>query len=546
MIHEQYILYIQDWSKWRYAYLGGSPFIDKYLYKYNDLEDAADYALRKKLSYSPSFAKAAINEIRNSIYERMTGVSRESSNKSYVSSAEGFKGGVDNRNSTMNYFIGTKALPELLVLGKVIICVDMPDFEEGNLAETYMYKPYLYIYCREQLLDWSYDEYFNLTKVKLEDNYYDNEGKTQTRERLYELIDGRVRLTIQKEEVRWINIPKIPIVIAEISNSLMEDIADYQIALLNLSSSDMNYIHTANFPFYVEQTLGFEQFSFNKSESPGENGPEKDESRRIKIGAKKGRSIPKGVDFPEFIHPSPEPLKASMEKQEQIKKEIRGLISLTLSNLTTARTSADSKQEDRSREETGLSYIGLELEAAENQILQIWNLYQNNLKDTGRVIYPVHYNLKSTEEILNEGNKLLEHAKQIASETYRKEIAKKVAKSVFESTLPSETLEKIYKEIDSTGVVLSDPAILNKDLEDGIVSKEYASRLRGYPEGEVEVANKEHAERAEMIAAAQSRQANDNPAARGVPDLAVDPKHESKMEKKDALGNKLPVRGEGK
>jgi hypothetical protein len=33
----------------------------------------------------------------------------------------------------------------------------------------------------------------------------------------------------------------------------MEDIADYQIALMNLESSDINYMLKSNFPFYVEQ-----------------------------------------------------------------------------------------------------------------------------------------------------------------------------------------------------------------------------------------------------------------------------------------------------
>lgn len=569
-------LYVNDWTKWRYAYLGGTPFIDKYLYRYSDVESNADFDLRKKLTYCPAFAKGAVNEVRNSIYERMSSIDRQSSVKSYNTAVGGLMGGVDNRNSPMNYFIGTKILPELLVMAKVIICVDKPVYDpESSLAETYKLHPYLYHYCREQLVDWKTDDYFNLTMIRLIDNFYDESNSLCERERLYELEDGRVKLTLGKEKdkdkddgprVTYLDIPRIPVVIAEISNSLMEDIADYQIALMNLCSSDINYIHSAGFPFLAEQFIPFQDQMNNR-----DNNNESDAAKTIKIGAKKGRRYPKGIEFPEYISPPVDTLKASMEKQEQIKKEIRGLISLTLSNLTTARTSADSKQEDRSREETGLSYIGLELESAENQILEIWSMFEGQKKGTDRVLYPVHYNLKTTEEVLAEGNKLLEHAKEISSSTYRKEIAKKVAKSVFEGSLGADKLEKIFKEIDSTDVVLSDPEVLNRDVETGITSKAYAAKLRGYPEKEVEVANAEHAERAKIIAEAQSNAAikaklskndkdedededkdEDDNAARGVNDLAVnqqagkDEKKKAKLNRALDINNKNPQRGKGK
>ena len=50
-----------------------------------------------------------------------------------------------------------------------------------------------------------------------------------------------------------IDIPEIPFVLMELDTSLMTDIADYQISLLNLASSDVNYALKSNFPFYVAQ-----------------------------------------------------------------------------------------------------------------------------------------------------------------------------------------------------------------------------------------------------------------------------------------------------
>lgn len=44
----------------------------------------------------------------------------------------------------------------------------------------------------------------------------------------------------------------MPFVMAGITKSILRDIANYQIALLNIESSDLQYITDANFTFYVE------------------------------------------------------------------------------------------------------------------------------------------------------------------------------------------------------------------------------------------------------------------------------------------------------
>ena len=46
---------------------------------------------------------------------------------------------------------------------------------------------------------------------------------------------------------------RIPFVLLDIGDSMIKDVVNHQIALLNLGSSDVNYALKSNFPFYIEQ-----------------------------------------------------------------------------------------------------------------------------------------------------------------------------------------------------------------------------------------------------------------------------------------------------
>ncbi len=90
--------------------------------------------------------------------------------------------------------------------------------------------------------------------------------------------------------------------------------------------------------------------------------------------------------------------------------------------------------------------------------------------------------------------------------------------------------------------------IIKTDLESGLVGTELASKIRGYPPGEVEKAKLDHAERIERIALSQAEGAA---AARGVGDLASDPKgpQSEKKTSQDPTPDPVPTdkkRGEAK
>src|SRR5262245_22212647 len=124
--HPEYEASIEDWEKFRLVYQGGTEFIEEYLRRY-ERETPTDFNTRTEVSPCPRFAGAGIDEIKNSIFQRMTEIARIGGTESYQAAVKGLSYGVDLLGSSMNSFIGAQVLPELLSMNKVGVFVDMPD-----------------------------------------------------------------------------------------------------------------------------------------------------------------------------------------------------------------------------------------------------------------------------------------------------------------------------------------------------------------------------------------------------------------------------------
>lgn len=562
--HPQY--YELDWLKWRLTYEGGRQFKEKYLKKLSKREDSTDFSDRKEVTYCPAFAKAGINDIRNSIYQRLAAINRIGGSESYKTAVDGMSGGVDLLGSSMNSFMGCDVLPELMVMKRVGIYVDMPKKRGPTLADNLGIRPYLYIYTTENIINWTFDCEMRYESVLLQETRYTYDEKTgfpngvQTYHRRLYKKDGKVAVTFykgnQEEETYELDLEEIPFIPLELSESMMNDIADYQIALMNLASSDMSYVLKSNYPFYVEQYSPYTDAAsqyLKQPENPDATGTQAttsvDSNREVSVGVATGRRYPVGTDAPQFIHPSSDPLKASMDKQEQLKREIRLLLNLSIANLKPMRSSSESKQEDEGSLESGLSYIGLELEHAERRIAEIWAMYEGKEKPA-TIHYPEQYSIRTNEEIRKEAVDLKDMVEIIPSPTYQKEIQKKISTTLLSDSTPRKLLEKIHEEIDQAINTTSDPETIKNDVEMCLVDLEGASKLRGYPSGSVEKAKKDHADRAARIAQAQA--AVTDAGARGVNDLSTNPGKEAQGEKNRSMDTTLDSsvknkqRGEGK
>ena len=137
---------INNWVIWRYTYGGGPLYKARFLERYNLRESEEEFLFRRRITPIPNFVKAAVNEIRNSIFQRMRDIVRKGGSPAYQESVSGLNGGVDHRGCTMNSFLGLKVLTELLVMGKVGVFVDNQANVGNTLAETVNVTPYLYCY----------------------------------------------------------------------------------------------------------------------------------------------------------------------------------------------------------------------------------------------------------------------------------------------------------------------------------------------------------------------------------------------------------------
>lgn len=543
---------VEDYSKFRLAYNGGREYIEEYLQKFSHREDDPDFEIRKELTYNPAFAAEAVDEVKDAISLRMAEIVRTGGTESYNAAVGGADGGVDLQGSSMDYYIGQTILPELLAMGRVGVYVDMPKYDPYNTLAQFQSKPrpYLYHYPIEDILNWQIaNENNELTLIAVllrERHWINNEfGLPSELKEYFRLINRvpegvRVRIFEQYTNEQTgdpservvaeylLDLDRIPFVIADIKKSLLNDIADYQRALLNLASADLMYAIQANFSFYVEgydpktQHIYAKQGPVTTFDVDGNEVQSADTgggtaSKEIKVGTTHGRLYPMEAKPPMFIHPSSEPLRVSMEKQQQLKDEIRRLLNLAVANVAPTRQSADAKKLDQHGLEAGLSRIGTVLETLERKIAELWALYEGESTEDINVGYPTTYSLKSDEQRFKEATELKALKGAAPSKTFNKEVSKLIAKSLLDGRVNQDTMQDVFEEIDEAKYGTSDVEELIKLYEAGITDGETTAEAANFDPSIVQKAQEERTKRMADIAAAQSPgMGAANNAARGV------------------------------
>lgn len=573
-----------DFFKWRLVYKGGRQFLDYYLRKFSRREDQSAFEDRRAISYAPAFAKIAINKLKNTIYSRMGEIKRIGGDESYRKACVGEGGGVDCYGSAMSTFIGQDVIEELMVMRRVGIFVDKQQLDGNLLANNYGKHPYLYYYKAEDILswDWSFvDGEYVYTNVLLRDTEYNHDkehglvcGLSTRYRHLWLGADNKVHIQFwlenKEKDAEYdikdgdeiiLDLPRLPFVVGELTESLLADASDYQISLMNIASADANYVFGANFPTYVEQYDPASESTHIRRPRPNNPGLEDPDNGLDPLtgsanraqqsydalqqsrGSLLGRKYPRGLDAPSFISPPAEPLLASMKKQEQMKAEIFELIDVSASRAKSTHASAESKEMDNQGIETGLSYIGLELQYMEREIAKIWGMYEN--KPQATVNYPTNFKLKSDADRLDESKAYNEVKAAVPSRTFGKEIAKVMSRTMLEGKIDREKLETIDEEIDKAPYLSADPELIRVASELGMVDAITGSDALGFEGAKVvPIAKQEHTERLAEIAKSQASAAS----ARGVPDKAPikGKKESSKAEKRNVDGSKKKQRGDGK
>ena len=510
-IHPEYFERALSWMKFRAIMKGGDAFIEEYVQKFSDAESNTLFERRKEITPIAGFAKSAVTDIQNSIFQRLWAIRRKGGSQSWRDAVRGQEGGVDLQGASMNHFMGTEILPELLSMGKVGIYIDNVNIDgQRTLLEAKNDHPYIYSFVAEDIRNWEFFHVGNELKIKkllirvrsehIDDEFFLADSYVEQYRNYWIDDDGIVNLVYYDaqgvETFRTqLDLPEIPFVLLELQSSLLEDIANHQIALTNMESADIAYVLRSNLPFYTEQFDATHELAANWGPENSDNNAagDGDNTKEIKIGNTSGRRYAKGLNAPAFINPSSEPLAISIEKQRELKNDIRSLVNLALSNTRPRFASAESKEFDNQGLESGLSAIGLLLEHAEFRIGTLWSEYENDETQI-TVSYPERYSLRSDEERRRDADQLAKSSSGVSSLTFRKTVQKEIAEILLEGKVSDEELDQIMKEIDESKFPTSDPEQIRSDVEIGLLSRESGSIARGYPEGEAEKARKEKEE----------------------------------------------------
>jgi hypothetical protein len=126
------------------------------------------------MSYVPAFAKAAVNDVKDAIFQRIADVTRKGGSQIYQNAVIGKDGGVDLAGTTMNSFIGRLILKELLTMSRVGVFVDMPELPGDTIKDQQGKRPYIYHYRAEDILNWDINMRNGILykKLLLRDRFY--------------------------------------------------------------------------------------------------------------------------------------------------------------------------------------------------------------------------------------------------------------------------------------------------------------------------------------------------------------------------------------
>lgn len=524
LTHPEYRLMVSEWLKYWMSYEGGKRFIQTYLKRYSKRESKRDFDNRCDVTYNPPDAQSALNDVRDALLTHMHEVKRTGDER-YVQMMDE---DVDTFRSSMTTFVGSEILPRLLSQGKTFVFVDAPPAEDRPVdpslppptrAEEPSQLPYLWAFHAEQCLSWTYDDDGRITACLIEllvDTVDPATGLTTGVSKEYRLLkllaDGEVHGAVvgpgvavvvfdkdgKVKSSQLLDLDRVPVVEFKIAQALMTDIADMQVSLMNLASTDMAFLFRGNFPLYVEQydpaTAVIAPTARKKRETSGAQNRDTDlddtDGRGSSVGVSTGRRYAKGVERPGYVSPPTENLRASMEKQDKIAQGIRAALDLALTSLSVAavQQSGESKKQDRVGLSAGLRYIATQLENGEREINDIVHMYLGASLDLGTVDYPDEYDDPDESERAAQLERLKASRTAVRSATYQREMSKRIAESQLTGVTDELTLEQIKREIDAApwfDESKERAEIVASDVRDQLVSRETGAALRGYEPSEV-------------------------------------------------------------
>ena len=103
---------------------------------------------------------------------------------------------------------------------------------------------------------------------------------------------------------------------------------------------------------------------------------------------------------------------------------------------------------------------------------KIWSAYEGDFDRNILINYPSNYSLRSDSDRRSEAKEIIDFVPKIPSKTYQKESTKQAVAIMLSQKVDSDTIKTIKKEIDSAKVLVTDPEVIIKDHEAGLIGDE--------------------------------------------------------------------------
>lgn len=498
-------------ERWRLIKQGGDAFVSEFLVK-KEYETSVDFAARTLITPDPCTASSAIDDLINTFSARLD-VTRSGGSQEFQQVISGRLGGVDRQGTDMQTFIIRDSLPELCYMSMHGWLIH--NFEEGDQGE--FKTPYIIPYRAEDIYNWAYVNN-KLVAVALRSDaaIIDEDGfSTDSVEvfRVFKLVEGKVVTHLENTEgiqvdpvtlqpassEQTLNLDEIPFVFVRLPVPLLQRIDKYQIAVLNLQSADIDWLSTGNMTIYVEQTPLHNNLPQVKKPDDPTAEPI---VNQVVIGNKVGRSYAMNAKAPEFIAPPADPIKVSMEKQKDLKDQVKDILKTQLNTMSLA--SSESIDKLSQGLEAGLFVIGVAYLTAEIKFARIFSKYEGKGEDTSKIAYPTKYELRTEEARLNKAVELKKIQKSVGSNIAKQHLEVQVIQTLLEGRIPSDQYDAAVAEIMDDDFVIYDAETVINLTEQGIISRALASGAMGAPEADVKTAMDEHLERIKAVQLSQT------------------------------------------
>ncbi len=175
------------------------------------------------------------------------------------------------------------------------------------------------------------------------------------------------------------------------------------------------------------------------------------------------------------------------------------------------------------------------LEGAERRLGEFWAAYEERVvrkRLIPTIKYPDRYSLKTDKNRIEEATKVAELMYTVPGGTVKRELAKTIVSTLLSGKVSVDVIDRIYKEVESANYTTSDPEVIIRSREAGLVGEQTASIALGFSDNEYLQAREDHMKRIERIKEAQSGDGDEGRAgARGLTDESFDPASEGREEK---------------